>query len=269
MNYLVRDRDVIFNLAGQVSHIDSMRDPYTDLEINCRSQLTVLEACRNHNPRVKVVFAGTRQVYGTTEIAAGRRNASGASRPTSTASTKRRASTYHLVYNNVFGVRACSLATDQRLRSAPADQTQPPGLHRLVHPPRGREPDDSDLRRRFTAPRFRLRRRCGRRLPARRRQRRVQRRSVQRRRRSADQSPRTDDAARSTAPVRARCATSSGRPNRKRSTSAASTPTRASSRASPAGRRRWRSATAWRGRSRSTASICNHYVEPAEGAASA
>src|SRR5207249_12303511 len=53
MNYLVQDRDVIFSLAGQVSHIDSMRDPYTDLEINCRSQLTVLEACRNHNPKVK------------------------------------------------------------------------------------------------------------------------------------------------------------------------------------------------------------------------
>ena len=48
MNYLVRDRDVIFSLAGQVSHVDSMRDPYADLEINCRSQLTVLEACRNY-----------------------------------------------------------------------------------------------------------------------------------------------------------------------------------------------------------------------------
>src|SRR5262249_46934369 len=67
MNYLVRHRDVIFNLAGQVSHIDSMRDPYTDLEINCRSQLTLLEACRHHNSRVKVVFAGTRQVYGRPE----------------------------------------------------------------------------------------------------------------------------------------------------------------------------------------------------------
>ena len=64
MNYLVQGREVIFNLAGQVSHIDSMRDPYTDLEINCRSQLTILEACRYHNPRVKLVFAGTRQVYG-------------------------------------------------------------------------------------------------------------------------------------------------------------------------------------------------------------
>ncbi|MBP1604898.1 MAG: UDP-glucose 4-epimerase, partial [Acidobacteria bacterium] len=64
MNYLVRDREVIFNLAGQVSHIDSIRDPFTDMEINCRSQLTILEACRHNNPRAKVVFAGTRQVYG-------------------------------------------------------------------------------------------------------------------------------------------------------------------------------------------------------------
>src|SRR5262245_11530393 len=64
MNYLVRGEEVIFNLAGQVSHIDSMRDPYTDLEINCRAQLSILEACRNFNAKAKVVFAGTRQVYG-------------------------------------------------------------------------------------------------------------------------------------------------------------------------------------------------------------
>ena len=64
MNYLVQGHDVIFNLAGQVSHIDSMREPYTDLEINCRAQLSLLEACRHNNPSVKVVFAGTRQIYG-------------------------------------------------------------------------------------------------------------------------------------------------------------------------------------------------------------
>ena len=56
MNYLVRDRQLIFNLAGQVSHIDSLRDPHTDLEINCRSQLTLLEACRGHNPSAKVIL---------------------------------------------------------------------------------------------------------------------------------------------------------------------------------------------------------------------
>src|ERR687891_1164965 len=64
MNHLVRDREIIFNLAGQVSHVDSMRDPYTDLEVNCRSQLSILESCRKHNPGARVVFAGTRGQYG-------------------------------------------------------------------------------------------------------------------------------------------------------------------------------------------------------------
>jgi UDP-glucose 4-epimerase len=64
LRHLVRDQDVLFNLAGQTSHLDSMKDPFTDLEVNCASQLSILEACRRHNPDVKIVFAGTRQVYG-------------------------------------------------------------------------------------------------------------------------------------------------------------------------------------------------------------
>jgi len=108
MNYLVRDREVIFNLAGQVSHIDSMTDPHTDLEINCRSQLTMLEACRRHNRRVKVVFAGTRQVYGRPERLPV--DESHLVRPTDINGINKAAGEYyHLVYNNVFGVRACSL----------------------------------------------------------------------------------------------------------------------------------------------------------------
>jgi UDP-glucose 4-epimerase len=108
MNYLVRDRAVIFNLAGQVSHIDSMRDPYTDLEINCRSQLTILEACRYNNPGVKVVFAGTRQIYGRPSSLPV--DESHLVRPTDVNGINKAAGEYyHLVYNNVFGVRACSL----------------------------------------------------------------------------------------------------------------------------------------------------------------
>jgi UDP-glucose 4-epimerase len=108
MNYLVRGLDVIFSLAGQVSHIDSMRDPYTDLDINCRSQLTVLEACRNHNPGVKVVFAGTRQVYGKPDSLPVTEQH--LVRPTDVNGINKAAGEYyHLVYNNVFGVRGCSL----------------------------------------------------------------------------------------------------------------------------------------------------------------
>src|SRR5574341_1753715 len=54
MEYLVRGQEVLFNIAGQVSHIDSMADPVTDLEINCTSQLRVLEAVRKGNPALKV-----------------------------------------------------------------------------------------------------------------------------------------------------------------------------------------------------------------------
>ena len=64
MRYLVQGQDYLFNLAGQTSHLDSMTDPYTDLDINCRAQLSILEACRKHAPDVKIVFASTRQIYG-------------------------------------------------------------------------------------------------------------------------------------------------------------------------------------------------------------
>jgi UDP-glucose 4-epimerase len=108
MDVLVQDRDVIFNLAGQVSHIDSMQDPYTDLEINCRAQLSMLEACRKHNPNVKVVYAGTRQVYGRPDkLPVDERHLV---RPSDINGVNKAAGEYyHLLYNNVFGVRACSL----------------------------------------------------------------------------------------------------------------------------------------------------------------
>jgi nucleoside-diphosphate-sugar epimerase len=62
--WLVRDKAFIFNLAGQTSHMDSMADPFTDLEINTTAQLALLETCRAHNPDTKIVFASTRQIYG-------------------------------------------------------------------------------------------------------------------------------------------------------------------------------------------------------------
>ena len=108
MSFLVRDREIIFNLAGQVSHIDSMKDPQTDLEINCRSQLTLLEACRQYNPATKVVYAGTRQIYGKPERLPV--DETHLVRPTDINGINKAAGEYyHLVYNNVYGVRACSL----------------------------------------------------------------------------------------------------------------------------------------------------------------
>jgi UDP-glucose 4-epimerase len=108
VEYLVQGQEVLFNLAGQVSHLDSMQDPFTDLEINCRSQLWILEALRKRNPGAKVVYAGTRQVYGKPR-----------SLPVSedhlltptdvNGINKISGEMYHLVYHSVYGIRACSL----------------------------------------------------------------------------------------------------------------------------------------------------------------
>lgn len=64
MNYLVREADVIYSLAGQTSHIESMADPITDMDINCRSQLSLLESCRLNNQDVTIIYGSTRQLYG-------------------------------------------------------------------------------------------------------------------------------------------------------------------------------------------------------------
>lgn len=108
MDYLVRGQDYIFNLAGQVSHVDSMRDPYTDLEINCRSQLSLLEACRYNNPGVKIIYASTRQIYGAPDyLPVDERHLL---HPTDVNGINKMAGEwYHILYNNVYGVRATSL----------------------------------------------------------------------------------------------------------------------------------------------------------------
>lgn len=64
MRHHMQGKHLLFNLAGQTSHLDSMMDPEADLEINCKAQLSILETCRRVNPTVRVVFAGTRQIYG-------------------------------------------------------------------------------------------------------------------------------------------------------------------------------------------------------------
>lgn len=108
MQHLVKGHDYMFNLAGTLSHIDSMKDPYTDLEINCRSQLTILEACRKNNPGIKIVFSGTRGQYGKAQyLPVDERHPMC---PTDVNGINNMAGEwYHILYNNVYGIRATSL----------------------------------------------------------------------------------------------------------------------------------------------------------------
>lgn len=64
LNVLVQGQEIIFHLAGQVSHGDSMRDPQLDLAVNCASSMNLVEACRRSNPGARLVYTSTRQVYG-------------------------------------------------------------------------------------------------------------------------------------------------------------------------------------------------------------
>jgi UDP-glucose 4-epimerase len=126
MRQLVRGKDVLFNLAGQTSHLDSMTDPYTDLEINCRAQLSILEACRRHNPDIRVVYASTRQIYGRPEYLPV--DEQHLLRPTDVNGINKMAGEwYHILYSNVHGIRACALRLTNtygpRMRVRDARQT--------------------------------------------------------------------------------------------------------------------------------------------------
>jgi len=106
--YLVKDKDFLFNLAGQTSHLDSMQDPHADLEINAAAQLSILEACRRANPGIKLVFASTRQLYGRPDYLPV--DEKHPIRPVDVNGINKLAGEwYHLLYNNVHGIRSCAL----------------------------------------------------------------------------------------------------------------------------------------------------------------
>lgn len=108
MEYLVQGQDYLFNLAGQTSHLDSMHDPHTDLDINAAAQLSILESCRKANPGIKVVFASTRQLYGKPDYLPV--DEQHPIRPVDVNGINKLAGEwYHLLYNNVYGIRACAL----------------------------------------------------------------------------------------------------------------------------------------------------------------
>jgi UDP-glucose 4-epimerase len=108
MRALVRNQHVLFNLAGQVSHIDSMHDPFTDLEINARSPLSILEACRHENPAVKVIYAGTRQQYGKPQYLP--LDEEHPQHPTDVNGVNKLAGEwYHMVYYEAYGMHTASL----------------------------------------------------------------------------------------------------------------------------------------------------------------
>jgi UDP-glucose 4-epimerase len=126
LRYLVQGQDYLFNLAGQTSHMDSMQEPFTDLDINCKAQLSILEVCRKYNPDVKIVFASTRQIYGKPDYLPV--DEKHLLRPVDVNGINKMAGEwYHILYNNVYGIPACALRLTNtygpRMRVKDARQT--------------------------------------------------------------------------------------------------------------------------------------------------
>lgn len=126
MRHLVQGQDYLFNLAGQTSHMDSMQDPFTDLEINCKAQLSILEACRHHNPDVRLVYASTRQFYGKPEYLPV--DEQHPLKPVDVNGIHKLAGEwYHTLYSRVYDMNACSLRLTNtygpRMRIKDARQT--------------------------------------------------------------------------------------------------------------------------------------------------
>jgi UDP-glucose 4-epimerase len=126
LRYLVQGKDYLFNLAGQTSHLDSMRNPMPDLEINCQAQLSILETCRAYNPKIKIVFASTRQIYGrpnhlpvTEDHPINPVDVNGIN--------KMAGEKYHLLYSDLYGIPATALRLTNtigpRMRIKDARQT--------------------------------------------------------------------------------------------------------------------------------------------------
>jgi len=124
--YLVQGQEILFNLAGQTSHLDSMTDPFTDLDINVRAQLSIVETCRQVNPSIRIVFASTRQIYGKPETLPV--DEKHLLHPIDVNGVHKMAGEwYHILYNNVYGIRACALRLTNtygpRMRVKDARQT--------------------------------------------------------------------------------------------------------------------------------------------------
>lgn len=108
MKYLIQNHEYLFNLAGQTSHMDSMKNPEIDLEINAKAQLSILEACRKYNPNIKIIFASTRQIYGKPDYLPV--DEKHPLRPVDVNGINKMAGEwYHLLYHQVYGIRTCVL----------------------------------------------------------------------------------------------------------------------------------------------------------------
>ena len=109
MKILIKEADCIFNMAGSPSHVDAMENPFLDLEINVKDQISLLEACKEVNRNVKILFAGTRGQYGKAQYIPVDEKHPTIYPADPNGINNNAGEQYHLLYNKLYGIRAVSL----------------------------------------------------------------------------------------------------------------------------------------------------------------
>jgi UDP-glucose 4-epimerase len=102
------DAELVFNLAGQVSHVDSMNAPLVDLHANTISQFAFLDLLRRENVDARLVFTSTRQLFGRPRYLPVDEE-----HPVSPVDvngiTKYATEQLHLLYHEVYGLQSCAV----------------------------------------------------------------------------------------------------------------------------------------------------------------
>ncbi|MBU1632527.1 MAG: SDR family NAD(P)-dependent oxidoreductase [Nanoarchaeota archaeon] len=123
---VVKNKQIIYNCAGQVSHTISMQDPFLDIDINCRGQLNVLESCRRYNDSVKIIHTGSRSQFGAPKVIPLTEEC--LDYPTDIFSANKLANEfYHKIYYQNYGLKTTSLRLTNTF--GPRAQTNNPGYN--------------------------------------------------------------------------------------------------------------------------------------------
>jgi UDP-glucose 4-epimerase len=131
--HVVADQSVVVNLSGQSGAVRSMEDPWTDLDINCRGNLVLLEALRERAPQAKLVFVGSRLQYGKPDLLPVPEDGGG--RPLCIHAVHKRAvEEYLYLYERLFGIRySVARVTNPYGPGQPRGRTAYGVINRLIH----------------------------------------------------------------------------------------------------------------------------------------
>lgn len=108
MKKVVKGKDVIFNCAAQTSHSLSFKDPFFDVEVNCKGNINLLETVRKYNKDVLLIYSSSSTLVG--KAMSDVIDEQHSQYPLDIYSANKGvAEKYYYIYNKVYGLKTISL----------------------------------------------------------------------------------------------------------------------------------------------------------------